>query len=155
MAELRSKCRKYKLEHNLGLIIIDYLQLMSGGGRSTDSRQQEISDISRSLKALARELNVPVVALSQLSRAVEQRPDKHPMLSDLRESGAIEQDADVVMFIYRDEYYNKDSEKKGLAEIIIAKQRNGPVGTIELAWLPKYTKFGNPEREVTGGTGFD
>jgi len=155
VAELRSKCRKYKLEHNLGLIIIDYLQLMSGSGRGSDSRQQEISDISRSLKALARELNVPVVALSQLSRAVEQRPDKRPMLSDLRESGAIEQDADVVMFIYRDEYYNKDSEKKGLAEIIIAKQRNGPVGTIELAWLPKYTKFGNPEREVGGGKGFD
>ena len=153
VAELRSKCRKYKLEHNLGIVIIDYLQLMSGGGRSTDSRQQEISDISRSLKALARELNVPVVALSQLSRAVEQRPDKRPMLSDLRESGAIEQDADVVMFIYRDEYYNKDSEKKGLAEIIIAKQRNGPVGTIELAWLPQYTKFGNPERDVSGGYG--
>ena len=153
VAELRSKCRKYKLEHNLGIVIIDYLQLMSGGGRSTDSRQQEISDISRSLKALARELNVPVVALSQLSRAVEQRPDKRPMLSDLRESGAIEQDADVDMFIYRDEYYNKDSEKKGLAEIIIAKQRNGPVGTIELAWLPQYTKFGNPERDVSGGYG--
>ncbi len=146
IAELRSKCRKYKLEQNLGLIIIDYLQLMSGQGRASDSRQQEISDISRSLKALARELNVPVVALSQLSRAVEQRPDKRPMLSDLRESGAIEQDADVVMFIYRDEYYNKDSEKRGIAEIIIAKQRNGPVGTVELAWLPQYTKFANPER---------
>ena len=146
IAELRSKCRKYKLEHNLGLVIIDYLQLMSGQGRASDSRQQEISDISRSLKALARELNIPVVALSQLSRAVEQRPDKRPMLSDLRESGAIEQDADVVMFIYRDEYYNKDSEKRGIAEIIIAKQRNGPVGTVELAWLPQYTKFANPER---------
>ena len=129
ISELRSKCRKYKMEHGLDLIIIDYLQLMSGsvGGRS-ESRQQEISDISRSLKALARELNVPVIALSQLSRAVEQRPDKRPMLSDLRESGAIEQDADVVMFIYRDEYYNKDSEYKKQAEIIIAKQRNGPVG---------------------------
>ncbi|NBJ94122.1 replicative DNA helicase [Parablautia muri] len=144
--ELRSKCRKYKLEHNLNLIIIDYLQLMSGSGRGSDSRQQEISDISRSLKALARELNVPVVALSQLSRAVEQRPDHRPMLSDLRESGAIEQDADVVMFIYRDEYYNKDSEKKGIAEIIIAKQRNGPIGTVELVWLPDYTKFANLQK---------
>ncbi len=141
--ELRSKCRKYKLEHDLKLIIIDYLQLMSGSGRGSDSRQQEISDISRSLKALARELNVPVVALSQLSRAVEQRPDHRPMLSDLRESGAIEQDADVVMFIYRDDYYNKDTEKKGIAEIIIAKQRNGPIGTVELVWLPDYTKFAN------------
>lgn len=143
IAELRSKCRKYKLEHNLEMIIIDYLQLMSGNGRSTDSRQQEISDISRSLKALARELHVPVIALSQLSRAVEQRPDHRPMLSDLRESGAIEQDADVVMFIYRDDYYNKDTEKKGIAEIIIAKQRNGPIGTVELVWLPDFTKFAN------------
>ena len=134
------------MEHNLGIIIIDYLQLMSAGAGSADSRQQQISDISRSLKALARELNVPVVALSQLSRAVEQRPDHRPMLSDLRESGAIEQDADVVMFIYRDDYYNKDSDKKGVAEIIIAKQRNGPVGTIELAWLADYTKFGNIDR---------
>ncbi|MCM1134337.1 MAG: replicative DNA helicase, partial [Clostridium sp.] len=140
---LRSKCRKYKLEHNLKLVIIDYLQLMSGSGRGNDSRQQEISDISRSLKALARELKVPVVALSQLSRAVEQRPDHRPMLSDLRESGAIEQDADVVMFIYRDDYYNKDSERRGISEIIIAKQRNGPIGTVELAWLPDYTKFAN------------
>ena len=143
ISELRSKCRKYKLEHNLEMVIIDYLQLMSGSGRSTDSRQQEISDISRSLKALARELHVPVVALSQLSRAVEQRPDHRPMLSDLRESGAIEQDADVVMFIYRDDYYNKDTEKKGIAEIIIATQRNGPIGTVELVWLPDYTKFAN------------
>ncbi len=146
ISELRSKCRKYKLEHDLKIIIIDYLQLMSGSGRSSDSRQQEISDISRSLKALARELNVPVVALSQLSRAVEQRPDHRPMLSDLRESGAIEQDADVVMFIYRDDYYNKDTEKKGIAEIIIAKQRNGPIGTIELVWLPDYTKFANLQK---------
>ena len=145
ISEMRSKCRKYKLEHDLKLIIIDYLQLMSGSGRSTDSRQQEISDISRSLKALARELNVPVVALSQLSRAVEQRPDHRPMLSDLRESGAIEQDADVVMFIYRDDYYNKDTELKGISEIIIAKQRNGPIGTVNLAWLPEYTKFANLE----------
>ena len=148
ISELRSKCRKYKMEHGLDLIIIDYLQLMSGsvGGRS-ESRQQEISDISRSLKALARELNVPVIALSQLSRAVEQRPDKRPMLSDLRESGAIAQDADVVMFIYRDEYYNKDSEYKKQAEIIIAKQRNGPVGTVHLAWLGEYTKFANLSRQ--------
>ena len=145
IAELRSKCRKYKMEMNLGVIIIDYLQLMSGssGGKSSTSRQQEISDISRSLKAVARELNVPVIALSQLSRAVEQRDDKRPMLSDLRESGAIEQDADVVMFIYRDDYYNKESEKKNIAEIIVAKQRNGPVGTVELAWRPQYTQFGN------------
>lgn len=145
ISELRSKCRKYKLEVGLDIIIIDYLQLMSGSGRSSDSRQQEISDISRSLKALARELNVPVVALSQLSRAVEQRPDHRPMLSDLRESGAIEQDADVVMFIYRDDYYNKDTDLKGISEIIIAKQRNGPIGTINLAWLPEYTKFANLE----------
>lgn len=146
ISELRSKCRKYKLEHDLKLVIIDYLQLMSGSGRSTDSRQQEISDISRSLKALARELNVPVIALSQLSRAVEQRPDHRPMLSDLRESGAIEQDADVVMFIYRDDYYNHDSEMKGISEIIIAKQRNGPIGTVNLVWLPQYTKFANMEK---------
>ncbi len=148
VSELRSKCRKYKLEHDIQLIIIDYLQLMSGsaGGRS-ESRQQEISEISRSLKALARELNVPVIALSQLSRAVEARPDKHPMLSDLRESGAIEQDADVVMFIYRDEYYNRDSEKKKQAEIMIAKQRNGPIGTVDLAWLADYTKFANLSRQ--------
>ena len=120
-------------------------QLMSGSGKS-DSRQQEISDISRSLKALARELNVPVIALSQLSRAVEQRPDHRPMLSDLRESGAIEQDADVVMFIYRDDYYHKDTEKKDIAEIIIAKQRNGPIGTVELVWLPRYTQFVNMKK---------
>ncbi len=145
IAELRSKCRKYKLEHDLSIIMIDYLQLMSGSGRS-ESRQQEISDISRSLKALARELNVPVVALSQLSRAVEQRPDHRPMLSDLRESGAIEQDADVVMFLYRDDYYNHDSPDKGVSEVIIAKQRNGPIGTVKLAWLPEYTKFANLER---------
>ncbi len=144
LAEIRSKCRKFKLEHGLDIVIIDYLQLMSSGGsRSTDSRQQEISDISRGLKRMARELDVPVVALSQLSRAVEQRPDHRPMLSDLRESGAIEQDADVVMFLYRDEYYNKDSELKGTAEVIIAKQRNGPIGTVTLAWLPQFTKFAN------------
>ena len=148
ISEMRSKCRKYKLEHNLELIIIDYLQLMSGsvGGRS-ESRQQEISDISRSLKALARELHVPVISLSQLSRAVEQRPDHRPMLSDLRESGAIEQDADVVMFIYRDDYYKKDTEHVNEAEIIIAKQRNGPIGTVTLTWLPQYTKFANSQRK--------
>ncbi len=146
IGELRSKCRKYKLENDLQLVIVDYLQLMTGGGRSSESRQQEISDISRSLKALARELNAPVIALSQLSRACETRPDHRPMLSDLRESGAIEQDADVVMFIYRDDYYNKDSEKKNISEIIIAKQRNGPIGTVELVWLPNYTKFANKEK---------
>ncbi len=140
IAQLRSKCRKYKMDHDLGLIIIDYLQLMTGSGKS-ESRQNEISEISRSLKALARELNVPVVTLSQLSRAVEQRPDHRPMLSDLRESGAIEQDADVVMFLYRDDYYNKDTEIKGIAEIIIAKQRNGPIGTVKMAWIPEQTRF--------------
>lgn len=146
IAELRSKCRKFKLERGLDMIIIDYLQLMSGGGRS-ESRQQEISEISRSLKAIARELNVPVLALSQLSRAVEQRPDHRPMLSDLRESGAIEQDADVVMFLYRDDYYNKETDKPGVAEVIIAKQRNGPIGTVELAWLADYTKFANLQKD--------
>lgn len=149
IAELRSKCRKYKLEHNLSIIMIDYLQLMTGNGKQ-ESRQQEISEISRSLKAVARELNVPVIAFSQLSRAVEQRPDHRPILSDLRESGAIEQDADVVMFIYRDEYYNHDSDKKGIAEIIIAKQRNGPIGTVELAWLPEYQRFMNLEHRPVG-----
>lgn len=144
VSELRSKCRKLKLERNLGLVIIDYLQLMSGNKRA-ESRQQEISEISRSLKALAREINVPVIALSQLSRAVEQRPDKRPMLSDLRESGAIEQDADVVMFIYRDDYYHHDSQEPGVTEIIIGKQRNGPTGTIKLAWLAQYMKFANRE----------
>ena len=145
-SELRSKCRKLKIEQGLDLVIIDYLQLMTGAGkRKGDSRQQEISDISRSLKVMARELDVPVIALSQLSRAVESRPDKRPMLSDLRESGAIEQDADIVMFIYRDEYYNPDSEKKGVAEVIVAKQRSGPTGPVELAWLSQYTKFGNLE----------
>ncbi len=145
IAELRTKCRKLSLENNLSMIIIDYLQLMSGSGRS-ESRQQEISEISRSLKGLARELNVPVLALSQLSRAVEQRPDKRPMMSDLRESGAIEQDADIIMFIYRDDYYNHDTDRKDIAEIIIAKQRSGAIGTVELAWLPKYTKFANLEK---------
>ncbi len=146
ISELRSKCRKFKLEHGLDIIIIDYLQLMSGSGKGGDSRQQEISEISRALKGVARELNVPVVSLSQLSRAVEKRDDKRPMLSDLRESGAIEQDADVVMFIYRDDYYNKDTENKNMAEIIIAKQRNGPIGTVNLVWMPEYTRFVNAQK---------
>ena len=140
--ELRSKCRKYKMEQDIQLVIVDYIQLMSSGGRS-DNRQQEISDISRSLKSLARELNVPVIALSQLNRAVESRTDHRPMLADIRESGAIEQDADVIMFLYRDDYYNPETEKKNVAEVIIAKQRNGPTGTIELTWQPKYTRFVN------------
>ena len=143
IGELRSKCRKYKLEYGLSMILIDYLQLMTAGTKMTDNRQLEVSEISRSLKALARELNVPVIALSQLSRAVESRPDKRPMLSDLRESGAIEQDADVVMFIYRDDYYNKESDKKGVSEIIIAKQRHGSTGTVELGWIGELTKFVN------------
>ena len=147
ITELRSKCRKMKLEYGLSMVIIDYLQLMSGSGKSGDNRQQEISEISRSLKALARELNAPVVALSQLSRACETRQDHRPMLSDLRESGAIEQDADVVMFLYRDDYYNKDTDKPNVAEVIIAKQRNGPIGTIELLWRPEYTKFVNMARD--------
>ena len=146
VAQLRSKCRKYSREKDLKLVIIDYLQLMTGSGKN-ESRQQEISDISRSLKGLARELNVPVIALSQLNRGVEQREDKRPMLSDLRDSGAIEQDADVVMFIYRDDYYNKDSDRKGISEVIIAKQRNGPIGTVDLVWLPEYTMFKNREKE--------
>ncbi len=146
VAELRSRCRKVKLEYGLSVVIIDYLQLMSGSGRSGENRQQEISEISRSLKALARELNAPVIALSQLSRACETRPDHRPMLSDLRESGAIEQDADVVMFLYRDDYYNKDTETPNIAEVIIAKQRNGPIGTIQLMWRPELTKFANLAR---------
>ena len=144
--EMRAKCRRLKLEKGLDLIMIDYLQLMSGNSKS-DSRQQEISEISRSLKAIAREMNAPVIALSQLSRACETRADHRPMLSDLRESGAIEQDADVVMFLYRDEYYNPDTDKKNIGEIIIAKQRNGPTGTVELVWLGQYTKFANMDRQ--------
>ncbi len=143
--EMRSKARRLKMEKGLGLIVIDYLQLMTGRGRA-ENRQQEISEISRSLKALARELSVPVIALSQLSRAPEARTDHRPMLSDLRDSGAIEQDADVVMFLYRDEYYNPDTEKKNIAEVIIAKQRNGPTGTVELVWLGQFTKFVNYEK---------
>ncbi|MBR0093025.1 MAG: replicative DNA helicase [Lachnospiraceae bacterium] len=148
VAEMRSKCRRYKAEYGLDIVFIDYLQLMSPGrgGRSSESRQQEISEISRSLKALARELNIPVVALSQLSRAVESRTDHRPMLSDLRESGAIEQDADVVMFIYREDYYNKDTENRGITELIIAKQRNGPLGTQELLFLPENARFVSLEK---------
>lgn len=154
VSELRSKCRKYKMEKDIKLIIIDYLQLMKGSSRAaSESRQQEISEISRSLKSLARELDIPVIALSQLSRAVEQRPDKRPMLSDLRESGAIEQDADVVMFIYRDDYYNKDSKEIGIAEINVAKQRSGPTGVVKLAWLPDYTKFANLEKRYQTNEG--
>lgn len=145
VTEMRSKCRKVKLERGLDLIIIDYLQLMSGSGRGSDSRQQEISEISRSLKAIAREMQCPVLALSQLSRACEQRPDHRPMLSDLRESGAIEQDADIVMFLYRDDYYNKDTEHPNEAEVIIAKQRNGPIGTVTLLWQPQFTRFVNQD----------
>ena len=143
--EIRAKCRKLKLEKNIGLVIIDYLQLIQGSGKSS-SREQEIAEISRSLKILAKEIDVPVIALSQLSRAVESRPDHRPMLSDLRESGSIEQDADIVMFLYRDDYYNEESEKKNIAEVIIAKQRAGSTGTVELAWLGNYTKFANLEK---------
>ena len=147
LAEIRSKCRKYKQTYDIEMVVIDYLQLMSGSNtRRNESRQQEISEISRALKVLARELNIPIIALSQLSRAVEARQDHRPMLSDLRESGAIEQDADVVMFLYRDEYYNPDTEKKNIAEVIVAKQRNGATGSIELVWLGQYTKFANKER---------
>ncbi|MCR4867541.1 MAG: replicative DNA helicase [Lachnospiraceae bacterium] len=146
IGELQSKCRKYKLEMGLDMVIIDYLQLMGSSGRS-DSRQQEVSDNSRGLKALARELDVPVITLSQLSRAVEKREDHRPMLSDLRESGAIEQDADVVMFLYREDYYKEDTENKNVTEIIIAKQRNGPVGKVKLSWLAKYTKFADLARD--------
>lgn len=145
VVELRAKARRLKAERNVGLIIIDYLQLMQGGRRS-ENRQQEISEISRSLKSLAREIQVPIIALSQLSRAVEQRQDKRPMMSDLRESGSLEQDADMVMFIYRDEYYNPESDKKSIAEIIISKQRNGPVGFVELGFLKEFTKFVNLDR---------
>ena len=143
--EIRAKCRKMKLEKNIGLVVIDYLQLVQGSNKRAGSREQEIAEISRSLKILAKEINVPVIALSQLSRAPEQRPDHRPMLSDLRESGSIEQDADLVMFLYRDDYYNQDSEKKNVAEVILAKHRAGSTGTIELAWLGSYTKFANLE----------
>lgn len=144
--EIRAKCRKLKLEKDIGLVVIDYLQLIQGSGKKNASREQEISEISRSLKILAKELNIPVIALSQLSRSVEKRDDKRPMLSDLRESGAIEQDADIVIFLYRDDYYNEDSPKKNVAEVILAKHRGGSTGTVDLAWLPNYTKFANLER---------
>ncbi|KZL93044.1 replicative DNA helicase [Clostridium magnum] len=140
--EMRSKCRRLKIEHGIDMILIDYLQLMSGG-KGNESRQQEVSEISRSIKALAKEMQCPVIALSQLSRAPEQRTDHRPMLSDLRESGSIEQDADLVMFLYRDEYYDKETEEKNVGECIIAKQRNGPTGTVKLAWLGQFSKFGN------------
>ncbi len=141
--EMRSKARRLKIEHNLSLIIIDYLQLMQGSskGKGSENRQQEISEISRSLKALAREINVPVIALSQLSRSVESRQVKKPMLSDLRESGSLEQDADIVAFLYRDDYYNPDSDKKNITEVIIAKHRNGPVDTVQLFFHKQFTKF--------------
>jgi replicative DNA helicase len=146
ITEIRAKCRKLKLEKGIGLVIIDYLQLVEGSGKKNSSREQEISEISRSLKILAKELDVPVIALSQLSRSAEKRDDKRPMLSDLRESGAIEQDADIVMFLYRDDYYNEDSEKKNTAEVILAKHRGGSTGTVELGWLGNYTKFVNLEK---------
>ena len=142
--EIKAKCRR--LGDELGLIVIDYLQLMHVGGRHMDNRVQEVAELSRSLKIMAKELNVPVVCLSQLSRASEQRSDKRPMLSDLRESGAIEQDADIVMFIYRDDYYDEESENKNIAEIIIAKNRHGATGTVELQWVGQYTTFSNPDR---------
>lgn len=148
VGELRSKCRKVKLEKGLSIVIIDYLQLMTGSSKRSENRQQEISEISRSLKALAREMEAPVVALSQLSRACETRPDHRPMLSDLRESGAIEQDADIVMFLYRDDYYHKDTEHPNEAEVIIAKQRNGPIGTVNLMWKPETTRFVNISRRA-------
>jgi replicative DNA helicase len=141
VAEIRSKCRRLKQEHGLGMILIDYLQLIQGSANSKENRQQEVSEISRSLKALARELNVPLIALSQLSRGVESRQDKRPMMSDLRESGSIEQDADIVGFLYRDDYYDTESEKQNIIEIIISKQRNGPVGSVELAFVKEYNKF--------------
>jgi len=144
--EIRAKCRKLKLEQDIGMVVIDYLQLVQGSGKRGASREQEIAEISRSLKILAKEINVPVIALSQLSRAPEQRPDHRPMLSDLRESGSIEQDADIVMFLYRDDYYNEDSEKKNIAEVILAKHRSGSTGTVELLWLGNYTKFANIEK---------
>ncbi len=141
--EMRAKARRLKAEHGIGMIVVDYLQLMRGGN-SPESRQQEISEISRSLKALAKELSIPVVALSQLNRGLESRTDKRPIMSDLRESGAIEQDADIIMFVYRDEVYNKENpDVKGRAEIIIGKQRNGPIGTVDLTFLGEYTRFEN------------
>jgi replicative DNA helicase len=141
VADIRAKCRRLKKERGLGMIVIDYLQLIHGRSGGGDNRQQEVSEISRTLKAIARELEVPVIALSQLSRGVEQRQDKRPMMSDLRESGSIEQDADIVAFLYRDDYYNPETEKKNIIEIIISKQRNGPTGTVELVFLKNFNKF--------------
>lgn len=149
VADIRAKCRRLKKEKGLGMIVIDYLQLIHGRGKPGENRQQEVSEISRTLKQIARELEVPVIALSQLSRGVEQRQDKRPMMSDLRESGSIEQDADIVAFLYRDDYYNQETEKKNIIEIIIAKQRNGPVGTVELVFLKNFNKFANYERAHT------
>jgi replicative DNA helicase len=143
--EIRAKCRKLKLEKNIGLVVIDYLQLIQASGKN-GSREQEISEISRSLKVLAKELDIPVIALSQLSRSVEKRDDKRPMLADLRESGSIEQDADIVMFLYREDYYKEDTEKRNIAEVILAKHRGGSTGTVDLAWFPSYTKFGNLDK---------
>jgi replicative DNA helicase len=148
VGQIRSKCRRLKAEHGLGIILIDYLQLIHGSGK--ENRQQEISAISRTLKGIARELDCTVIALSQLSRAVEQRQDKRPMLSDLRESGSIEQDADIVAFLYRDDYYDQETENKNVIEILIAKQRNGPVGKVELAFLKEYNKFVNLSRQDEG-----
>ena len=140
LMEMRNKCRRLKADQGLDLVVLDYLQLMKYDGRA-DSRQQEISAISRNLKLLAREMDCPVIVLSQLSRAPEQRPDKRPILSDLRESGSIEQDADIVIFLYRDDYYNEETENPGVCELNIAKQRSGPTGKIELTWVARYTKF--------------
>ncbi|MCL6637897.1 MAG: replicative DNA helicase, partial [Alicyclobacillus sp.] len=148
--EMRSKLRRLQAEKGLGFVGIDYLQLIQGRRMSGENRQQEISDISRSLKQLARELDVPVMALAQLSRSVEQRQDKRPMLSDIRESGSIEQDADVVAFLYRDDYYDPESERKNIVEVIIGKQRNGPTGKVELVFLKNYNKFVNLEKVHTG-----
>jgi len=151
--DLRARSRRIAREHGLSLIVIDYLQLMQGSGSSKENRATEISEISRNLKALAKELNVPVVALSQLNRSLEQRPNKRPVMSDLRESGAIEQDADVIVFIYRDEVYNPESPDKGTAEIIVGKQRNGPIGTTRLTFLGQFTRFENYIHEQATGPG--
>ena len=147
VSELRSKCRKFKLEHGLDLVVIDYLQLMSGSGKVGENREQEISDISRGIKALARELDIPIIVLSQLSRAPELRYDKRPMMSDFESGVNAAQDANIVMFLYRDEYYNKDTDAKGITELIIGKQRNGSVGTVQLIWMPNCLKFANMNKE--------
>jgi replicative DNA helicase len=152
--EIRSKCRRLQQEHGLGMVIIDYMQLISGSGKAGENRQQEVSEISRSLKGLARELEIPVIALSQLSRGVEQRQDKRPMMSDLRESGSIEQDADIVSFLYREDYYDKETENENMIEIIIAKQRNGPTGTVTLAFAKEYNKFVNVDWSQHSPAGF-